>query len=235
MPSFTGEPAMSPFMRPKNTTSSVPFRSLAALAALALAGCTSTTKDNFTNPPPGPPSSCAQVAALAGCSAGALSFSCSSDRPDDGDTNLVCDRGTPGDDGSSTLYCCAPYGQWATECVPASDVPGCGAQSLGFACTGETAPDQVDVSLVCSQAIRSTSGVTDYCCVPADQASGICRCASFDEDAGACGTASTGCSGASIGFTCAAGHSPVDVNPVLACDGGAPDAGGAGSYCCQTP
>jgi hypothetical protein len=201
-------------------------------ATLALGGCTTSTQSNFTDPPPGPPSTCAPTAALAGCSAGSLSFACSTDRPDDGDTNLVCDRGTPGV-GGTTLYCCAPYGQWATECVPVPKVPGCGAQSFGFACTGASSPDQVDPSLVCSQAIAGAAGAKDYCCVSADQTSPVCRCASFDDDAGACGGASSTCVGASIGFLCVGAHTPAELNALLSCD--VPAGGAGGSFCCQTP
>jgi hypothetical protein len=222
-------------LRNQNVSAVVGVATLAALAVfdLALGGCTTAAQDNFTNPPPGPPSTCVQAGALAGCSAGSLSYSCTSDRPDDGDTNLVCDDGAPGVAGGATLYCCAPYGQWATECVPAPDVAGCGAQSFGFACSGESSPDQVDPSLVCSQAIDGDAGVRDFCCVSADQSSVVCRCSSFDEDAGACGSAPSGCAGAAIGFACAAGHDPTELNAVLAC--AAPDGGSAGAFCCETP
>jgi hypothetical protein len=214
------------------------FASLVALSALG--ACTTETQDNFTNPPPGPPATCTPVPALEGCTAGSVSYSCSSDRPDHGDTNLVCDDGTPGigggDSGTSgtTLYCCAPYGQWATECTPAS-VAGCGAQSIGFSCAGETSPDQADTSLVCSLALKGDGGASEYCCVSFPQSSGVCRCSSFDDDAGTCGVAPTGCSGAAIGFTCAAGHTPDELNPLLACDGNGPDGGTGGGYCCETP
>jgi hypothetical protein len=209
--------------------------SVAALAAfeIALGGCTTSTQDNFTNPPPGPPSTCAQVAVLTGCSAGSISYSCTSDRPDDGDTNLVCDDGAPGVGGSATLYCCAPYGQWATECVPATRIPGCGARSFGFACAGESSPDQADPSLVCSQAIEGDAGTRDFCCVSADPSSGVCRCSSFGDDAGACGFAPSGCPGATIGFDCAAGHDPTELNAALAC--AAPDGGSVGAFCCEMP
>ena len=79
---------------------------VAIALGLAVAACTTQTKDNFTNPPPGPPSSCTQVTALEGCTAGSLSFSCTSDRPDDGDTDLVCDDGAPGVAGA-TVFCCS--------------------------------------------------------------------------------------------------------------------------------
>jgi hypothetical protein len=209
------------------------MRLVAIALGLAVAACTTQTKDNFTNPPPGPPSSCTQVTALEGCTAGSLSFSCTSDRPDDGDTDLVCDDGAPGVAGA-TVFCCAPYGQWASECTPATSVAGCGAQSIGFSCTGGTSPDQADTSLVCSQAVAGDGGAKDYCCVSFAQTSGVCRCSSFDVDAGMCGgTVATGCSGAEVGVSCAGGHAPSEVNPLLVCAG--VDGGSAGTYCCETP
>jgi hypothetical protein len=135
--------------------------------------------------------------------------------------------------GGATLYCCAPYGQWASECVPKNGIAGCGAESFGFACSGGTSPDQADTSLVCAAAISGAGGAQDYCCVPFDQSSAVCRCASFDEDAGTCGVKPTGCEGASIGIACASPHLPAEVNPLLECT--ALDAGNNGSFCCQTP
>ena len=217
-----------------------PLRSTAATLLFAsLSACTTQGEDNFANPPPGPPSSCQTIDALPGCGAGSASYSCAGDRPDDGDTSLVCDQGVTGlagaDGGApgTTLYCCAPYGQWATECTP-SVVPGCGAQSLGFACAGGTSPDQADSSLVCSQAMTGAAGSL-FCCVPFSSSAGTCRCATFEADTATCGdpAAVTGCAGAAIGFSCASGRTPADVNPNLACT--APDGGAAGAYCCGTP
>jgi hypothetical protein len=214
---------------------------------LGLAGCTSSTTDNFTNPPPGPPSTCTPVAALAGCAEGGFSYSCTSDRPDDGDPDFVCDPGVAGI-GGTTSYCCARYGQWASDCAPAT-VPGCGVSALGFSCTGLTTPDEADPYLVCSGALPAgDAGATaEYCCVLFDSSPSLCQCASFDGNSGLCGVAAsaTGCSGAAIGFTCVPGHSPVEVNPLLECampggDGGstlASDGGphGGASYCCGSP
>jgi hypothetical protein len=239
MPLSTGEPKAS---LPMRSTKSAHIHCVLLAASVAglvgLTGCTAATQDNFTNPPPGPPPSCTQVPALSGCTEGALSYSCTKDRPDDGDTNLVCDEGAPGvgfEGGVPTLYCCVPYGQWASECSPSTHVPGCGAESLGFSCSGQTSPDQVDTSLVCSQALQGDGGVKDYCCVSFNQSSGVCRCSSFDEDAGLCGATDTvaACSGGTIGFTCAGAHTPTEVNPLLACT--SPDRGSDSAYCCQTP
>ncbi len=225
MPSFTGERTSSTSMRTARII-------LSSITFVALAGCTSQTQDNFTTT--SSPASCTVVPAVAGCTTGSVSYSCAGGRPDDGNTDLVCDRGAPGPAGGVTLYCCAPYAQWASECTPATDVPGCGAQGLGFSCLGSTAPDQADTSLVCSAAIAGDGGARDYCCVSFDQASSACRCSSFDQALGTCGTSApdAGCGGASIGFTCAPGHAPSDVNPLLEC--GEAD-GGAAAYCCQVP
>jgi hypothetical protein len=220
-------------------------RSILVAGLFGLAGCTTSTTDNFTNPPPGPPSTCKQISALAGCAAGGASYVCTSDRPDDGDTDLVCDRGLPGL-GGATSYCCAYYGQWASDCAPAS-VAGCGAESIGFSCTGETTPDESDPYLACSGALApgDAGAAVDYCCVLFDPSSALCECASFDDDAGLCGVAesATGCAGAAIGLACVPGHTPTEVNPRLDCaahgaDGGAAptDGGLAGpAYCCNTP
>jgi hypothetical protein len=216
----------------QRTTTNRVSASLLAASLLAASGCTSATQDNFTNPPAGPPSSCAPVTSLAGCTQGALSYSCTGSRPDDGDTSIVCDDGLPGLDGA-TLYCCAPYAQWASECIPKSTIAGCGAQSIGFSCSGGTSPDQADTSLVCSAALSGDDGTRDYCCISFDQSSGVCRCASFAESAGTCGVNATECSGAAIGFACAGSHTPADVNPLLDCV--AHDGGSNGDFCCKTP
>lgn len=233
-----------------------PFRSprrslrIALAALVGLAGCTPQVENDLLNPPPAPPSACTAIDTLVGCSAGAVAYACAGDRPDDGDIDLVCDDGVPGpiagdSGGATTLYCCARYGQLASECVPATSVPGCGAESLGFSCTGEVSPDQVDPSIVCSGAVAGDAGAREYCCVPFDPAAGVCRCSTFDADAGACGTTGVGpCTSAGVGFDCAAGHSPSEIDPLLACegasaggDGGAAGDGGTGgaSYCCRTP
>jgi len=209
-------------------------RSASFAVLFALAACTAQTQDNFTNPPPGPPSTCTSVTALAGCGAGSVSYSCTSARPDDGDTNLICDQGVPGAGSGEVLYCCAPYAQWASECEPATGVAGCGTQSLGFSCAGSTSPDQADTSLVCSSSVAGDGGATDYCCVSFDQSAAICRCSSFDEGSAMCGVAaSQDCARGGIGFDCAGAHTPSEVNPLLECT--TPDGGASGSYCCQTP
>jgi hypothetical protein len=218
-------------------------RGLRFVVTLALAGgcfvtaCTAATQDNFQNPPAGPPASCSLAPAMTGCTAGAVAYSCAGGRPDDGDGAIVCDDGTPGDGGAdagSTLYCCAPYAQWATECTPRTTIAGCGAQSIGFSCAGGTAPDEADTAIVCSGAIESAEGAHDYCCVPFDQANAVCRCASFDPTSKLCGLSPTGCAGSAVAFACAAGHTPSEINPLLGC--AQPDGGGAGNtFCCEAP
>jgi hypothetical protein len=216
-----------------NLRSAMALLSLSAVCAVL--ACSVATQDNFQNPPAGPPSSCSLVASVSGCAAGALSYSCASGRPDDGDTSIVCNGGSPGigGDAGTTLYCCAPYEQWATECTPSSSVPGCGAQSLGLSCAGGTSPDEADTSLVCSSSVASAGGARDYCCVPFDQTSAVCRCASFDPASGACGVNPTTCAGSAAAFACSAGHAPSEVNPLLDCV--QPDGGAPGTFCCRTP
>ncbi len=139
---------------------------LACAGACALVqACTVHTEDDFTNPPPGPPSTCTAVAALDGCSGGSVSYACTADRPDHGDTSLVCSKGTPGASGS-TLYCCAPYGQAYSECTVTTTLPGCDGYSFGFACSGEVTPAEADTALTCGPGMPSGAQTT-YCCTSA--------------------------------------------------------------------
>lgn len=209
------------------------FALTATMALSVVAGaCTAGTQGSSASPPPEPPATCSPVSATSGCIAGSLSYSCTGDRPDDGDPDLVCDDGTPGA-GGATLYCCAPYGQWATGCAPGPSLPGCGAESIGFSCTGATSPDQADTSLVCSAPSAGEGAARDYCCVSFEPSSAICRCASFDEASGMCGGTQPACGAAAIGFACAPGHTPAEVNPLLDC--AAVDGGRGAAYCCRTP
>jgi hypothetical protein len=160
------------------------------LFALAVTGCTSQTNDNFENPPPGPPASCTMSAAVTGCAGGSVGFVCAGDRPDDGDTNLVCDDGVPGA-GGTTVYCCAPFGQYWNECTVDTHVPGCADDAFGFRCSGPESPDEADSSLACSAGTPS-GGDTIYCCnslvlPPA--------CVACQADGAGCSAASGCCSG----------------------------------------
>lgn len=205
----------------------------AVVALAASSACTMGTRDNFANPPAAPPSTCAAVATAPGCAGGAVSYSCTAARPDDGDDDLVCDDGAPGIAGEATTYCCVPYGQWATACRPSRGIAGCGSRSVGFSCLGETTPDQADPALVCSEAMGS-GDARRFCCATVAPAPSACRCATFDADAGVCGgVADVACGGASIGFTCAGGHAPTELNPILDCS--SPEGGVGGTYCCRTP
>ncbi len=240
--SFTGEAEMSrmstPHVRLVVSLRSVRATLAASLtsATLALGGCGTSTHNQHRHPPAG---AAVHLRARPRRSrdaphARALFSPAAPIAPTTAKhANLVCDRRDPRRRRHARFYCCAPYGQWATECVPVPKVPGCGAQSFGFACTGASSPDQVDPSLVCSQAIAGAAGAKDYCCVSADQTSPVCRCASFDDDAGACGGASSTCVGASIGFLCVGAHTPAELNALLSCD--VPAGGAGGSFCCQTP
>jgi hypothetical protein len=248
------------------------------LVSLGVAGCTSQTTDNFENPPPGPPAACTANPAVAGCTGGSLGYTCANDRPDHGDTNLVCSDGTPGAAGM-TLFCCAPYGQAWSDCTVDTSIVGCDAESFGFTCSGPEAPYEADASLACSEGTPS-GGDTLYCCnsavVPpacvACQADGAgcsgasdcCsgRCGGQDASTCApptCGTnapdepcacladdqacsagveccsqiclnhacLSVGCPGPTIGYSCAGGATPEELDPALVCG-----AGTSGRFCC---
>lgn len=189
-------------------TASVPL-------SLGLADCTSTTTDNFQNPPQGPPMSCAVNTAVAGCTGGSVGYTCASDRPDDGDSNLVCDDGTPGAIGM-TVYCCAPFGQYWNDCTLFTSVPGCVGESFGFSCAGPESPSDADASLACSGGTMSDEGAMLYCCNSV-----------VLPPACAANPTVTGCEGASIGYSCAGGATPTQLDAALACTPGS-----AGGFCC---
>ncbi len=124
------------------------------LLSLGLAACTAETNDNFTNPPPGPPATCTANPAVVGCTGGSVGYACAGDRPDDGDTSLVCSDGTPGAAGM-TIYCCAPYGQYWSDCTVDTSIAGCVGDSFGFRCSGPESPDEADAALACSAGAAS--------------------------------------------------------------------------------
>ena len=113
-------------------TTIIPIIALAS----ALAACQETTADNFTNPPPGVPATCTEIASLPGCDNGSRSYSCTSDRPDDvgsagGDSQqLACSGGSRGPDGTM-LYCCAPFSTYYTDCALDTTIAGCGVRIAG--------------------------------------------------------------------------------------------------------
>jgi hypothetical protein len=143
-----------------------------------------------------------------------MGYTCTRDRPDDGDTNLVCSDGTPGAAGV-TIYCCAPYGQYWSECTVDTRIAGCGGDAFGFRCAGPESPGEADASLACSAGTKS-GGDTLYCCTSAVLSP---ACAA---DPGV-----EGCAGAAIGYSCAGGATPEQLDPALACV-----AGKAGGFCC---
>jgi hypothetical protein len=201
------------------------------VAVVALAACQETTTDNFINPPPGVPATCAQVASLPGCDQGSISYACTSERPDDvgsaagkGDTaQLVCSDGEPGA-GSQTLYCCIPLSQYFTDCAPDTSIPGCGAPAAGFSCTSQdgppTTPSDADPTIACSSGQVGSGGAVRYCC----------NTAAIPPQCTVSGSEST-CTGISVGYSCAGAATPGDGDPSLACAAGS--AGSAGTdYCC---
>ena len=193
-----------------------PLLTASVLLSLGLADCTSTTTDNFQNPPAGPPATCTVNTAVVGCTGGSVGYTCAGDRPDDGDNNLVCDDGTPGAVGM-TIYCCAPFGQYWNDCTLFTSVPGCVGESFGFSCAGPESPADADSSLACSAGTMSDEGATLYCCnsvvlPPACAADRTVQ----------------GCEGSTIGYSCAGGATPTQLDPSLACTPG----DGGGGFCC---
>jgi hypothetical protein len=193
-------------------------------AAIALAACRSDAPD-VIEPPPGVPSTCTAIVALSGCNEGSLSFSCTSDRPDSGSAQLVCSAGSPGA-GSAELYCCVPRSADVAGCT-ADAIPGCGATSVGFACTGSaggppTAPANAEGTIACSAGIAGSGSAVDFCCNTAEIPP---ECT--------IGGSATACGGIAAGYTCATGATPADGDPSLAC---APGSVGSDatttSFCC---
>jgi|HubBroStandDraft_6_1064221.scaffolds.fasta_scaffold12275_3 hypothetical protein len=159
---------------------------------ILVASCQVTTTDNFVNPPPGPPATCATVAAMPGCDQGSVAYSCAGDRPDDGDADLVCSNGTPGALGA-TLYCCAPISQYYTQCIPDTTITNCSGVAIGFACSGGVTPSDADPTIACSAEL---GGDGEYCC---NTAQPIETCA-VDP--------SVTCAGVAVGYSCADGSTP---------------------------
>jgi hypothetical protein len=184
------------------------------LLTFGVSACTSSTPDNFQNPPAGPPMSCTTNPAVVGCTGGSVGYTCAGDRPDDGDTNLVCNDGTPGAAGM-TIYCCAPYGQYWSDCTVDTSIAGCVGDSFGFKCSGPESPAEADTTLACSAGTASGKG-TLYCCNSAVLPP---TCAADP--------AVTGCEGATIGYSCAGAATPSLLDPALACSASA-----SGGFCC---
>jgi hypothetical protein len=198
-----------------------------ALITLVIAACSLSSEDNFDNPPPGPPETCTSTAQLPGCDGGAQSFACTAGRPDDcpgcgtgsaahQGPNLVCDVGTPGV--GVTLYCCAPYATYYSDCLPDPTIAGCGPSAFGFACSGPTSPSEADAELACS-APMTAADATRYCCnsvaIPP-------TCAADPTVA---------CAGVAVGYTCAGTSAPSALEPALAC-ATAGTSNGTTTYCC---
>jgi hypothetical protein len=185
---------------------------------MGLWACTTATTDNFKSLPGDPPASCAEVDTIEGCTGGSVGYSCSRDRPDHTDPNLVCSGGSPGANGS-TLYCCAPYTLYYTDCAVDTTIVGCVANSFGLSCGGDTAPNEADASIACTPGTQKGT-TTAYCCNSAVMPA---TCAA---DANV-----LGCGDPAIGYSCAGTDRP-DGNASLACTSGEPTKEGATSFCC---
>jgi len=209
-----GNPWTMFWRRPRGTSA------LALTAVLTLSACDLATRENFPSPL-GPPASCTMTSAIVGCEGGSQGYACTSSRPDAGDMNLVCSDGTPGV-GGATLYCCAPYATYFSECHADTSVAGCANDALGFACTGETSPSDADATLACSAPVKD-GGTTAYCC-------------SSEVPAPTCGPdpTVTSCPGASIGYSCVGGDAPNRSDAAFICTptGAAAGAKGSSPFCC---
>ena len=193
------------------------------LVLVMLSACVETTDDNFSpSPPATPPATCTEIPELTGCGGGSVAYSCSSDRPDDGDLNLVCSVGTPGALGA-TLYCCAPYGTYYSECTVDTTIAGCVGNSMGFSCSGETSPSQADGALACGPAINGANDELQYCC----SSSEIVATCAVDPTITSCQ------SNLAVGISCAGTELPYANDPSIACAAAAGGGAGTSSYCCQ--
>ena len=193
------------------------------LAIALFSACSQTTGDNFSpDPPTSPPASCTAIADLTGCGGGSVAYSCDGGRPDDGDLNLVCSVGRPGALGA-TLYCCAPYGTYFSDCAADSTIPGCVGNSMGFSCSGETSPSQADAALACGPALRAGNGELQYCCSSSEL---VATCAADP-------TITTCASSLAVGISCAGAEFPYAEDTAIACTVTTGGASGTTNYCCQ--
>ena len=192
---------------------------LRVLFALVLASCTQQTKDNFQDPPFGPPTSCTMNASVSGCSGGSLGYTCDGGRPDEKDTSLVCSDGMPSAAGA-TIYCCAPYGQYYSDCAVDASIPGCVGDAFGFRCAALTSPSEADQFLACNTGKKSGDDML-YCC------NSVTLPPTCAADA-----AVEGCAGVAIGYSCVGTDSPNKTNASLACSVPKRAASGATESCC---
>jgi hypothetical protein len=110
-----------------------------------------------------------------------------------------------------------------SSCGEDQTVVGCTGSSVGYSCTGSSAPDDGDSSLNCSFGTAGASGETLYCCIPLASVGTGC---SSDSSITTCG-------GSSFGFTCDAGAPrPDQTDTSLVCSTGVAASGGGTSYCC---
>lgn len=195
-------------------------RLIAASALVLLGACQENTTDNFTNPPTLPPSTCTVNAAVEGCFGGSVGYTCSKDRPDDGDVSLVCGDGVAVAAGM-TAYCCAPFGTYWNDCNVDTSIVGCVDNSYGFSCTGEESPSEADASLVCSVGTASGSD-TLYCCNSAVLAPTCAPDVLIQPS----------CLGVAIGYSCTADDTPTSSDPDLACAPSSVTESGVLGYCC---
>lgn len=108
-------------------------------------------------------------------------------------------------------------------CSRDSTVVGCVGAAAGYSCSGTESPDETDDSLTCSVGTDNNAGLTLYCCVETTTVTTGCTADS----------SIVGCTGASIGFSCAGSAEPGQGDSSLVCSAGTPG-GSATLYCCAS-
>lgn len=181
-------------------------------------GCTTTATINA-----GTTGDCAANSSVV-CEQG-TGYSCSGDRtPDQTDATLACSSGEPFAGGSLLAFCCSATGfPTSSTCSADSSVVGCQAGSYGFSCTGQTRPESVDSTLVCSDGVASGSA-TDFCCITGYSSTNCVADSTVQ-----------GCQGTTYGFHCTGSTSPSATDPSLTCSAGTPGVANDFLYCCETP
>jgi hypothetical protein len=166
---------------------------------------------------------CTIDSSIVGCVNGSFGFSCTTgDRPETGDSSLVCSSGTA--TASGTDYCCVTGVVPSTGCSEDTTV-SCGT-AIGFSCTGTTGPDASDSALSCGAGVPgSASGTTAYCCSTTSTMAGSCVAG-----------AEVACAAPTIGYSCAGGLTPTAADgTALSCGAGVDDGNGSLGYCCNPP
>ena len=109
------------------------------------------------------PDACMQDAAVAGCAANTVGYSCTgAATPPQGDASLTCSTPTAGSSGT-TDYCCSNGTPPPPACMADATVTGCPGIATGYSCTGGASP-MTGTNLLCDAAPSGTAGA--FCCTP---------------------------------------------------------------------